>query len=247
MFKMERLPNEIILKILCYCQTKDLLNLSPTCSLMKCFINCDKLWENLLKRDYPSDLLKDSEGLYESIFMKHIYINQPANLRYQSLRKKPKDYYKFLKYISRTKKHFYHKAIDMVWYLMFLSESYIPPYKIIIKGCEAELLLYLICDQKGTIYVSPSDIDDINKRFSKNNQKITRTGAMYDAIMNMLYSKVLKVLIDVSLDNFMNINYSDVEVYRKIHEILIQKGYCEQKNFNIWYNSQKYKISSTVK
>lgn len=52
---MEHLPSEILIKILCYCEVKDILNIGASSKSMKTFTEYNYLWKVLFYRDYISD------------------------------------------------------------------------------------------------------------------------------------------------------------------------------------------------
>lgn len=232
---MHTLPNEIILKILCHCKDYDLYNISLTCKHLKSFIDSDKLWDILLKRDYPCDYFKKYNRYY-NLFIGYVFNKHFSSSTYRSIEENPKKYYKLSNDINSFKKQFYYNTISMIWRRMCLSENLDPPYKKIIKNCEPELLTYLIINEQGLIYICSDVLEDIKKKFPHIHQKITdnnniNTDAnrIYILTLRTLCDKILKLLIGFGIDN----NF-DISTYQEIYNQLNKKGYCKE-NFNDWY------------
>lgn len=222
---METLPNEIILKILSYCKRKDLINVGMTCSHFKSFIDSDKLWDMLLKMHYPWDCFKDYRQ-YCCLLMEHISVHDIHYVRYESLSYNAKDYYYFLEHLKNYRKYQYYQCIDDIWrHTICLKESYIPPYKKIIKEYEPEILYILSCK-------SYSDNNDcllplINYLTDKYKKPIGKKGI--DKIKNILSVEIIAMLVGVKVEQKI-----DVDKYHNISKLLIKYGYSDKNNIVDW-------------
>lgn len=166
MITMEKLPVEIIFKILCYCQVRDVLNISLTSSTFKYYIDCENLWNVLLKRDYPYDWVKVNP-CYDCSMYDDNLCTTTLNRLILLDSENAKDNYKYIKCLSPYIKLSHYIHIDKILRdLLTIDYSPIEQYAIV-KECEAKIKLEKLKDQcprfKGSIKTLKLPIDTYEK------------------------------------------------------------------------------------
>lgn len=237
---IKELPNEILFKILSYCKPIDLLSIGLTSSRFKCYIDCDNLWEKLLKRDFPYDCYKRDGKYYcpiiECVFEgKDFYIeyilsaeSKSIYLKYKSLSENSKSYYEFLSSFSTHMKLLYHRSINRVLEcISYVGNINIIDYNKIIKEYEMEIYIeilffnniikWLITDIKWESIYMIHIKENVRHLYEK-----IKLYSKYNNILNTLCKKFIHMLKDNDTMKYESI--IDIHINEYISFVLT-KGY----------------------